>query len=270
MSDLPNIDVLDEFLELVKESAAPKVKDPAQLKVTQRKDQELWHAWNNGGRTPTLLKPLYESYKPLLQKEINKFKGLELPTSTINAEFRKQFVNAVKTYDPNRAQLNTHVTNVLRKGSRFIKTYQNLGKIPEGQISNIRPLKQAIEHLTNLHGYEPDTTMVADYMKLPVKRVAQLRKELREDRPTSGYEGRPGGDPAESLAPKELEAIAILQYDKRLSPEERTVYEYTFGINGKAKLQPGQIAKQTKIHPSKISRIRGKLKNYIQEAIEVL
>lgn len=276
MNQALNIELLDEFLDLdlVKEALAakkkvPELKDKNVLKATQRKEIDLWHHWNNNGRKNEHLKPLYESYKPLLQKETNKWKGVEIPKSAINAEMRKQFVNAVKTYDPIRGtQLSSWVTTNLQKSSRFMKTYQNYGKIPEGQISKIREFKQAKETLTSLHGYEPDTRTLSDYLKWPHKRVVQLHKELaREDLPLSGFAG---GDPAEALAPKELEAIHILQYDKRLSPDERTVYEYTFGINGKSRLQPGQIAKQTGLHPSKISRIRGKLKGYVQEAIEVL
>jgi RNA polymerase sigma factor (sigma-70 family) len=261
-----NIELLDEFLELVKEGAAPKDKE--QLRGTQKKELELWHAWNNGGRKPALLKPLFESYKPLIHREMNKFRGLELPTSTLQAEGRKQFVNAVKTYDPKRGtQLSSWVTGTMRKASRFVKTYQNLGKIPEGQIAKITKFKQAKEYLTEQNGHEPDAHALADHLKWSVKRVAQLQTELsRADKPVSGYMH----DPGESMTPKELEAIHILQYDSRLTPEDRTVYEYTFGINGKSRLQPGEIAKKTKIHPSKISRIRGKLKNYIQEAIEVL
>lgn len=268
------IDLLDAFLEqdVVKEALAKKKQEPKDknvLKATQKKEIELWHNWNNNDRKPEHLKPLYESFKPLLQKETNKWKGVEIPKSAINAEMRKQFVNAVKTYDPAKGtQLSSWVTTNLQKSSRFMKTYQNYGKIPEGQISKIREFKQAKETLFNIHGYEPDTKTLADHLKWPQKRVAQLSKELaREDLPLSGFAG---GDPAEALAPKELEAIRILQYDKRLSPDERTVYEYTFGMNGRPRLQPGQIAKQTGLHPSKISRIRGKLKGFVTEAMEVL
>lgn len=262
----PNIEVLDEVLALAKEAMPSKPK--SDLKATQKVEIDLWHKWNTGGRKPEHLKPLYESYKPLLQREANKFRTVELPSSTVHAELRKQFVNAVKTYDPKKGtQLSTWVQTNLQKSSRFIKTYQNLGKIPESQISKIREFKQAKEHLTNLHGYEPDTRTIADHLKWPHKRVVQLQKELsRADKPVSGYMH----DPAEVLTPKELEAIRLLQYDSRMSPEERTVYEYTFGMNGKPRLQPGQIAKQTGIHPSKISRIRGKLKGFVQEAIDVL
>lgn len=277
MSTALDIGLLDEFLDLdfVKEALAkrktPEPKDKNVLKATQKKEIDLWHHWNDNGRKPEHLKPLYESYKPLLQKETNKWKGVEIPKSAINAEMRKQFVNAVKSYDPNHAKktaLSSWVTTNLQKASRFMKTYQNYGKIPEGQISKIREFKQAKETLFNIHGYEADTKTLADHLKWPHKRVVQLQKELaREDLPLSGFTG---GDPAEALAPKELEAIHLIQYDKRLSPDDRTVFEYTFGMNGRPQLQPGQIAKKTGLHPSKISRIRGKLKGFVLEAQEAL
>lgn len=266
MTTEPNIDVLDEFLALAKTAMPSKPKGKDELKSTQKKEIDLWHTWNNGGRKPEHLKPLLESYKPVLQRAANTYRTVEIPSSTIHAEFRKQFVNAVKTYDPKKAALNTWVTNHLKKASRFIKTYQNLGKIPESQISKIREFNQAKEHLTNVHGFEPDTRMMSDHLKWPHKRVVQLQKELRKDLASSGFPH----DPTEVLTPKELEAIRLIQYDTRMSPEERTVYEYTFGMNGKARMKPGQISKQTGIHPSKISRIRTKLKGYVQEAADVL
>jgi hypothetical protein len=41
-------------------------------------------------------------------------------------------------------------------------------------------------------------------------------------------------------------------------------------MNGKQLLKPGQIAKQTGLHPSKVSRIRTKLKGLAQEVLETI
>lgn len=270
---MSNLSVIDEVFDLIlsKEAmASKKEKDKGELKTTQKKEIELWHTWNSGGRKSKDLKPLFESFKPLLQKEANKYRSVEIPKSTIMAEMRKQFVNAVKSFNPThakQAQLGSWIQTNLRKSSRFVKTYQNYGKIPESQISKIKEFKAAKEHLFDTLGHEPDTKTLSDHLKWPQRRVIQLQKELREDLPVSGF---PGGDPSEMFSPKELEAIKIIQFDNRLSPDERAVYEYTFGINGRQKLQPGQISKKTNLHPSKVSRIRSKLKTYIQEAVEVL
>ena len=49
-----------------------------------------------------------------------------------------------------------------------------------------------------------------------------------------------------------------------LSPQQRTVYEYTLGVNGKQKLKAGTIAKRLKISPSKVSRIRNQIRDKIE------
>jgi len=176
-------------------------------------------------------------------------------------------MNAVKSFDPSKSQLNTWVQNNLRKTQRFVRNYQNIGHIPEGQVRLITPYKQAVEELTAKFGHEPDTLSIAQHMQEPERKVAQLQKELRKDLPVSGF-GEEGGDPAQLLTPKELEAFNLIKYD--LTPEERVVYEYTFGAEGKPMLRPGEIAKKAKIHPSKVSRIRKKLKDKVQEAMEYI
>jgi DNA-directed RNA polymerase specialized sigma subunit len=274
MTHESDINALDEFLLLIKEGAAPPaVTVPevpkVELKATQKKEIDLWQQWNTGGRKPHHLKPLYESFKPVLEKETRTWANkVELPTSAIRAEVDKHFVNAIKTYDPKRgAQLGSWVHTNLQKTGRFIRNYQNVGRISEQQISRINEFKRAKQDLFDKLGYEPDTSSLADHLKWSSRRVSQMQKELsRKDLPTSGFMH----DPAELLNPKELEAIRILQFDTRMSPEERAVYEYTFGINGKPMLKPGEISKKTNIHQSKISRIRNKLKGYVKEALEVL
>jgi DNA-directed RNA polymerase specialized sigma subunit len=289
VADRP-IDVIDEFLGLTKNAAAPfqpfssafppafsgllgaaakPKKTKEEFKSQQKQELDMWHHWNDNGRKPEHLKPLLDAYKPMIQSKSQVYtkSQVEVPTSAIEAEFKKHFVNAVKTYDPNKGtQLNTWVDWHMRKGGRYVKTYQNLGKIPERQISNIRKFDAAKMELTAKHGFEPDTHMMAEHLGWPTRRVVQMNKERRKDLPVSGFMQ----DPTEVLNPKELEAIHTLQYDSRLSQEDRAVYEYTFGMNGKPVLKPGEISKRTSLHPSKVSRIRNKLKGYTTEIMETL
>lgn len=239
---------------------------PKDLKGTQRKEIDLWHNWNNNGRKPDDLTPLYQSLKPVVNKAVSNWAGrVPVPTSAIQAEMHKQFVNAVKTFQPGKSALNTWVTNNLRKGGRFIKNYQNIGRIPENQIDKIEPYKRAKQELYDKFGHEPDTSSIAEHMGVPLRKIQQLEKENRQDLAASKFNE---GDPAEIHAPKELEAISLIQYD--LTPEERIVYEHTFGMNGKKMLKPGEIAEKTGIHASKVSRIRKKLKDKALEAMELV
>ena len=223
----------------------------------------------HNGRKSEHLQPLYESYAPVLKREAHKWRGIEMiPSSAIQAEIDKHFVNAVKTFNPQKAQLSTWVTQNLKKASRFVKTYQNLGKIPRDRSP--RFARSSRRRSTSMTSWVTSPTprrwpTILDGR--PSSPAAS--REMRRDLPASGFESvGKGGDPTELLTPKELEAIKLMQYD--LTPEERTVYEYTFGMNGKPRYQPGQIAKTTNIHPSKVSRIRNKLVDKLKEAMDLV
>lgn len=249
-------------------SSIPPAQKKKNLKDTQKKETELWKKWDAGGRTTEDLQPLHKSFKPVIMQQVRVYanKGkYPIPTSAIQHEMNKQFVRAVKTYDPDRgAQLNTWVRKNLLKSGRFIKNYQNLGHIPEGQLSLIQPYERARAELLDKLGHEPDTVSIAAKMGQPLRKIKQLEKERRDDLASSGFMH----DPSEVLSPVELEAFKLIEYD--LTPEERTVYEYTFGVNGRPMLRPGEIATKAKIHPSKVSRIRKKLQDKVREAVEVI
>jgi len=242
-------------------------KKPKELAKIKKRELDLWHQWDQGGRTVDDFQPLHKSFKPIITKKSRDWsnRNPQVPSSAIYHEMNKRFVMAMKSYNPDKgAQLNTWLNRHFLKGGRFVRTYQNIGKIPEGQITLITPYRQAKADLFDQFGYEPDTRTIAEKMGEPVNKVAQLEREMRKDLASSGF----AEDPVTIVAPKELEAFKLVQYD--LTPEERVVYEHTFGVNGKEQLRPGQIAKKTNLTPTKVSRIRNKLRTKIEEAMDVL
>jgi DNA-directed RNA polymerase specialized sigma subunit len=288
MSGGPNIKVLDSLL-MQKESGIfdafrppeiPRFLAPGpptfagmgrgkkkDLKELKKRELELWHQWDKGGRKVEDFQPLHQSFKPVINKKARDWasKNPQVPSSAIYHEMNKRFVLAMKSYNPNRgAALNTWADKNFLKAGRFIRTYQNVGKIPEGQIKLITPYKQAKNDLIDELGFEPDTRTIAERMGQPTNKIAQLEKEMRKDLAASGFVE----DPVAVVQPKELEAFRLVEYD--LTPEERTVYEHTFGVNGKPQLRPGEIAVKANLTPTKVSRIRNRLRSKIEEALGVL
>ena len=93
------------FLGAGSTSSSPPTKKKKKLRATQKKEGELWKKWDNGGRTADDLKPLHISFKPVIMQQVRVYanKGkYPIPTSAIQHEMNKQFVRAVKTYDPER------------------------------------------------------------------------------------------------------------------------------------------------------------------------
>jgi DNA-directed RNA polymerase specialized sigma subunit len=240
-------DILESFLSeqesLEKEAATSRSK----------KDYQLWQQWDQNGRQEEDLEPLMKQIDPLIRKASNVYAGkVNIPKSAIRANFQIHAINAVNNYDPNRgATLGTHLTHQLKKGKRFIYSYQNVGRIPETRITHITEFKNAKDELEDQLGREPSAHEMAAKLKWPVNQISAMTIELeRKEIPTSTLQ-----TDMTSLKPsREGELLRLIQYD--LTPEEKIVYEHLLGVNGKPQLKPGQIAQKLNMSSSKVSRIK--------------
>jgi DNA-directed RNA polymerase specialized sigma subunit len=251
------MDGVAEFLDLVSELEKEAAEGRAE------KDLQLWNQWHQNGRKPEDMEPLLKQMEPLIRRATNVYSGkVNIPPSAIRAEFQMQAMNAFKNYDPNRgAALGTHVTWQLKKGQRFISTFQNLGRIPETRIHGITTFQNARDELRDALGREPSSHELADQLKWPVHQVTSMELELRKEVPLSSLQSD-----MTSLKPsKEAEVIRLLQYD--LSPEEKLVYEYLLGVGGKPQLKPGEIATRLNMTPSKVSRIKNSISKKAKQFI---
>jgi DNA-directed RNA polymerase specialized sigma subunit len=242
---------IDEFAEHEKKAASTVAK----------KDVQMWHEWNNNGRTTEDSEKLLKQVDPVIRRATNVYSGkVNIPKTAIRAEFQIQALKAFEKYDPNKGvQLNTFLTGQLKSGQRFITTYQNVGHIPETRIYKITEFNTAKDVLKDKLGREPSAIEMADHLKWPIREVSALELETsRREIPLSTLEA----DMSSIKPSEEAETLRLLQYD--LDPEERAVYEYLVGMNGKPQLSPGQISQKMGISQSKISRIRTNISNKAQ------
>ncbi len=214
----------------------------------ERKDQEmeLWKRWNTG-QDKQARDELLTSLTPLLTKEVNKYKASPLPTSAIATEARMLALNAFKSYDPSKAQLNTHVTNHLKHLQRYVLTYQNVGKIPEHRGIAISRFQNVRENLAEDLNREPTEVELADALQWSPAEVERMQSELRSDLSISSNSDdgdEMGGFFDYTLKSTDTlkEAIEFVYFDS--SAERKKLLEYTFGIGGSVILAPKEIAKK--------------------------
>jgi len=256
------VDPLNDYLSALDGLSKEAARD---LKRRQKREFQMWQDWKQGGMQPQQLRPLIKSFQPLINGEANRWapRIRDLPPAAIRAEFTDQFVNALRTYDPNRgAALNTHIRHQLKKAQRFVTTYQNPGRIPENRIYQIRKLQDAEQRLDEQFGRMPTALELADEMKVSPRQVELLQKEVRRSLPTSQFEA----DPSTHIPSTSQQTLRLLQYD--LNDEERQVFEYLYGMGGKPKMGPGAISRQLGMSAPKVSRLKKsiaeKYKGYIK------
>lgn len=238
------------------------LKESADDISRKQKDIQLWQQWNEKGRQPEDLSPLFTQFRGTIRSKVNQWVNrVEVPPAAIHAEFNKQFIRALETYDPNKgAALNSWVTKILDKGHRWVTTYQNIARIPETRSGKkIREFKTAKSHLDEYLGREPTHIEIAEHLGWSPKEAATLDKELRKSHISSQFEI----DPVDVMPSREKQALHDVFYE--LTPEEQLVYDYTIGAHGKPELKPMQIAQTLGYSPSKVTRIRNSIMSKLEK-----
>jgi DNA-directed RNA polymerase specialized sigma subunit len=258
------------------EPSKPASFQPAAPLGAERKQKEvdLWHQWNNNGRKPKDLDPLLKSFSNVIQKRMNSFRGAEVPKSAIQHKLKTFAVEAFKTWDPKKGgALNTWVTIKLKPGERYVNSNKNQTYSPENITQHIGSYNTLKSELHEKLGYEPDAHYIHDHLlefghpketfaALSLKDIKRLEKEQRRSLVASSHDSEEiTGVPNMSSRAEEVKHLIIPE----LTHEERAVHEFSFGLNGKAQLKPGEIAKKLKMDNSKVSKLRSSILRKMQK-----
>lgn len=250
-------------------SLKPLTFEEKKKELGSKKQNEiaLWKTWHTGGRKPLDLDPILRSMKPLIESQALKYKNkVEIPNAAIDFEYQRLAAEALHKFDPTKgAALGTWVSNYLKKAQRFIQTHQNFTRITEPIAAKIGKFNAAKADLTERLGFEPDAKTLAEETGFSLKDIKRLTKDQRKGLVSSGITGT-DVSPAAMLSSREQEVIHLIA--PQLTPDERTVHEYTFGLYGKPSLKPGQIAKQLKMDSSKVAKLRTSIFNKMKPHLE--
>ncbi len=225
----------------------------------KNKDIELWKKWKDSGfYNVQYKKDLMKAIDPIIQYHANKWNVPGLPRSVIVVELKRIAVKDLPAYDPSMGiQLNTYLTNRLKKISRMAYKYQNIGSIPENRITKIDGFKKSKSFLSDKLGREPSAAEIADDLKWPIKEVSRMEKELRssivfkEELQGMSFNTKNENDELADLIYYELDAT------------EKAVYEYLLGKHGKPQLNGAEIAQRLNMSPSKVTRIRKSIESKV-------
>ena len=252
-----------------KKDTAPAKKEQKPAKAAKNttesvsdKDTRLWKAWKDDPSEENLSAVL-DQVQGMINKTVSTYSSAAVPPSVIRGAANLAVLNALSTYDPTKgASFNTHLHWHLKKVRATSAKYQNIGRIPEHRTYNITQYKDTKSEMTERLGYEPDAQMLADELGWSVAEASRMESELRKDYIASqSVEVDLLGD----VASDEGRSREVLRYIwHELTSDERLVFEYTLGLNGKPALSAGDIAKKMGTNQPKISRIRKKIDEKIR------
>ena len=229
---------------------------------------EKWRATQN----PEHFKALYTAMKPDIEKAGMKASyGSNIPQAAHKIYQAQVFMDALRTFNPERGKLKTHVYGAVQnKAKRLNYLYQDIGYKPEPRASKVGLYQNEYENLRQYLGREPSTTELADQLGWNQKDVVNIQKEVVKDLAISdGIE-----EHAVAQGSRDLEVLNFLYYE--LSGEEKLVYDYVLGAHGKPKLvKPGgktpdydKIARQAGFSASKARTVWKRVGAKLKKALE--
>jgi DNA-directed RNA polymerase specialized sigma subunit len=232
-----------------------------QLGSTRRSEtQELWHKWDQQGRTPEHLDPLIQNFSGLVGAKVKEWKPPTIPKSAFEAELTKHLILAFEGYNPSMGvSLNTHVNHRIQKAKRYMAQQQNMARMNEGQVFRIGAVRRAQDELGEQFGRAPTPHEIAAHMtendqlgrKHTPKQVASLITAIRRDIPSSSWES----DPEPKQLQRQHEILPLLR--DTLNEHETKVFDHVFGHNGAPVISStGQLATRLGMSPSQVSRIK--------------
>ena len=226
---------------------------------------DLWNTWKQDPGDHTL-NPLMAEFERDVDFRVSEFaKQAPVPEAALRSKARQLVLKGLQTYDPAHeanANLRTWVTWQLKKVRSFAIENQNFGRIPEGRALRIGEFLEVKHDLTERLGHPPDAVQLSESLQQfnprynwSLAEINRMERELRKDKIESmSLEADTLPTLIES---KERDILRYIYYD--LTPQERLVYEYTLGVNGKQKLPAKDIARIMRISGPKVSRLRKKI-----------
>jgi DNA-directed RNA polymerase specialized sigma subunit len=189
--------------------------------------------------------------------------------STINASSNNLIKNkakifaaqAVKKFDPaSGASLPTWVSGQLMQLKRYNREVNQPVKVPERVQLDAYTLSRAEKEFYDKHNREPDVEELADYSKIPRKRIEKVRRSFRA-MPSQGAIGE-GFTQTET----DFGAEALDYAYKDADRIDRKIIEMKTGYGGRYEpMPPNKISAMLGLTPSQLTRRSIKLSLRIQD-----
>lgn len=224
-------------------------KRPA--KPSQQKELFLWDQWKKSGEQPAYTAPLMKALGGIVNKNGVQPWEERVPVhrDVLEAKATKLTIGGLRTYNPSKAQMNTHVITQLKSMHRFTQQRQNMTRITEDRIRLIGPVDRAVRRLTEKLEREPTVLEIADEAKIPAETITKLMQERRSDLIASGAMN----DPFIDETPESRLKLQLIRYS--LTPDEEKVFDYLNGKDPKMH-STGAIARKEGWADSKVSQLK--------------
>ena len=220
-------------------------------------------AWQKD-KDPSLFAELVIDFQPVVNSVVNKYRTTGVSPASLRTQATTQLIKAFKSYRPDMGtQPTTHIWNQMQKVQRVASESLSSGHAPEYRNIKKSTFVTVRDNLTDRLGYDPNVDDMADELGWDRNEVARMNSELGGEVTASGADFDFYGNSTQ--VESKDRALADYLYHE-LTGRDKTIFEYTFGVGGKPKLNNKQIAEKLGTNEMAIHRAKtamsGKIKGY--------
>lgn len=219
--------------------------------------QEAYTAWRNRP-TPAAASVLLSQIQPVLDSAVHQY-GAGGPTLMSRA--RLLAIQALKSYDPSRGKLKSHLMSYLQGLRRYAARQSQIIRLPERVALEMGYLRRSQAELQDQLGRTVSTQELADYTNLSPAKITRLRN--LQPGLAEGQTIQTTDEGEDELAPAVVDPRyheAWMQYlYPDLAPEDQLLLEHTTGLHGAPLLSKSQLAGKLQLSPSAVSQRLKKL-----------
>jgi DNA-directed RNA polymerase specialized sigma subunit len=233
----------------------------SKLEDKYKDDYESW----SKNPTKTSTGKLLSTIQPEIDRGISAHVGQANPI--LNSQARGLALQAVKTYDPSKAKLGTHVVNNLQGLKRMARKQTMVLSIPERVSIDQANLAKTHTALSDTLGREPTLEEVADSVGLSKKRVAYIQKFTPGT--ALGTFMNSGGPESEGFMPQvdtEDSGDSWVEFVYTdMDVTNKKIMEWTLGLHGSSTYSNTEIARKLRMTPGAVSQRKQKIQGVLNQ-----
>jgi DNA-directed RNA polymerase specialized sigma subunit len=232
------------------------------------KYKDDYSSWS-GNPTKSTAGKLLATVQSEIDRGISAHIGQANPMITSRA--RGLALQAIKTYDPSKARLGTHIVNSLQGLKRISRKQTNILSIPERVSIDQANIANVHTNLSDTLGREPTLDEVADSSGLSKKRLAYIKKFSS---------GTASGTFLNTVGP-EMEGFmpAVEQEDdggnwiefvySDMDDVNKKIMEWTLGLHGSPTYSNIEISRRLRITPGAVSQRKQIIQSVLDQKQEL-
>jgi DNA-directed RNA polymerase specialized sigma subunit len=168
-------------------------------------------------------------------------------------------LEAIKTYDPSKSKLETHVFNHLKRLQRISADRGNFIHMPEQTALDKRQLDKLIRNYSIDNGVEPSYQWLSDQTGMPIKKISRLMNT--QGQTSSSMTRSEQGDSLEAAPRNAIRLYEDTLYQE-LDEKDKKIYEWLTGYQGSPILDRATVASKLKISLPALSQRISKIDQF--------